>query len=133
MVEIKALNYEEARAEHFKALKDKTECKMIYWTARADLSRPNNLNDPAHIKASEYGADYSYYNDALNALENQPKWISVEERLPEENTSVIAAFEDGHVFQALYAYDGWDLWEGCTGKITHWMPLPEPPEEDGAM
>lgn len=59
-----------------------------------------------------------------------PKWISVKERLPERNTAVIVAVDDGHVFQTLYAYDGWDLWEGCTCNVTHWMPMPLPPEEE---
>lgn len=57
------------------------------------------------------------------------KWIPVSERLPEKNTTVIAATDYGVVFQALYAYDGWDLWEGNEVNITHWMPLPEPPKE----
>ena len=55
-------------------------------------------------------------------------WISVKERLPEENTAVIAATDRGVVFQCWYAYDGWDLWEGNEVTITHWMPLPEPPK-----
>ena len=57
------------------------------------------------------------------------KWIPVSERLPEKNTTVIAATDYGLVFQALYAYDGWDLWEGNEVNITHWMLLPEPPKE----
>ena len=57
------------------------------------------------------------------------KWIPVTERLPERNNSVIAATDNGIVFQCVYAYDGWDLWEGNTVNITHWMQLPEPPKE----
>ena len=56
------------------------------------------------------------------------QWVSVEERLPEENTAVIAATDRGIVFQCWYAYDGWDLWEGNEVTITHWMPIPEPPK-----
>ena len=58
------------------------------------------------------------------------KWISVTERFPENDTAVIVATDRGMVFQCLYAYDGWDLWDGYTVNITHWMPLPEPPKED---
>ena len=57
------------------------------------------------------------------------QWIPVTERLPEKNTSVIAATDTGIVFQCLYAYDSWDLWEDNEVNITHWMPLPEPPKE----
>ena len=98
MAELISMTYEQARAEHFKTLKDEAERKMNYWAARVYRSRPNDLNDPAHIRAGEYAAEYSYYKDALEALEDnrfqyetgfvkgfesaQPKWISVEERLP---------------------------------------------------
>ena len=58
------------------------------------------------------------------------RWIPVTERLPEKNTAVIAVTDNGIVFQCLYGYDGWDLWEGNEVHITHWMPLPEPPKED---
>ena len=57
------------------------------------------------------------------------KWIPVTKRLPEKNTAVIVATDRGDAFQCLYAYDGWDLWEGHIINITHWMPLPEPPKE----
>lgn len=57
-------------------------------------------------------------------------WIPVSERLPENDTAVIVATDNGVVFQCLYAYDGWDLWDGYTVNITHWMPLPNPPKED---
>lgn len=47
------------------------------------------------------------------------EWVSVEDRLPEENTTVIVATDNGIVFQCLYAYDGWNLWEGNEVNITH--------------
>ena len=58
------------------------------------------------------------------------RWIPATERLPEKNTAVIAVTDNDIVFQCLYAYDGWDLWEGNEVHITHWMPLPEPPKEN---
>lgn len=56
------------------------------------------------------------------------EWISVKERLPEKNTSVLASTDKGIVFQCLYAYDGWDLWDGNEVNITHWQPIPQPPK-----
>ena len=56
------------------------------------------------------------------------EWISVDDRLPEENTTVIVATDNGIVFQCLYAYDGWNLWEGNEVNITHWQPMPQPPK-----
>lgn len=56
------------------------------------------------------------------------EWISVKDRLPEENTTVIVATDDGIVFQCLYSYDGWDLWDDNDVNITHWQPMPQPPK-----
>lgn len=56
------------------------------------------------------------------------EWISVKDKLPEKNTSVLASTDNGIVFQCLYAYDGWDLWEGNEVNITYWQPMPQPPK-----
>lgn len=62
-------------------------------------------------------------------------WVSVDNKLPAPGTRVIAT--DGvFVGEAIYALDGrWSGYGGgilrdCLGSvITHWMPLPEAPEE----
>lgn len=63
-----------------------------------------------------------------------PKWIPVEERLPEKDKLVLCIWERvgyGHCGFARYQRD--DVWyvsnEGMP-KVTHWMPLPEPPIEE---
>lgn len=56
----------------------------------------------------------------IQQLENQiadigkkvPKWISVKDRLPPKNDVCVLCHCD------------------TTGAVTHWMPLPEPPEEE---
>ena len=87
---------------------------------------------------------------AISALRQQDvtdkdvgKWISVKDRLPDymgevlviasgkphENITLDGAYE-------IAEYDpveGWilEMWpEWCSGVVTHWMPLPDPPEED---
>lgn len=74
------------------------------------------------------------------------KWISVEDRLPASETPVLVWFKNKEVRVAslewefpsyednYLAYRYWDCpyndgqdWEWF--DITHWMPLPEPPEE----
>lgn len=70
-------------------------------------------------------------DDVMDIIDNGvtvQKWISVNYRLPEENTTVIVSDDNGTVFQCLYAYDGWDLWDDNDVNITHWQPMPQPPK-----
>jgi len=64
-------------------------------------------------------------------------WISVEDRLPEENCLVLGYPEthrtDGACgVERVVKFDGefWSTKHGQPGcvSITHWMPLPDPPE-----
>ena len=65
--------------------------------------------------------------------ETAPRWISVEERLPEENSRVLIIWF-GHIFDVKYLRKGnavtLDRQLLLAGRdFTHWMPLPEPPKE----
>lgn len=89
-------------------------------------------------------------NDAIaciDQLEKKTKWISVKERMPEHGTDVLVLtapgtlslgqncvvaeyihprMEKSGVFINFYArYDDKNIL-----AVTHWMPLPEPPEVD---
>jgi hypothetical protein len=68
------------------------------------------------------------------------EWISVEERLPDVPWNVWAyspPLRGGYGIQQA-SYKGNDIWREanpCDGReikvpITHWMPLPDPPEEE---
>ena len=79
--------------------------------------------------------------DEIKAADVQPvdRWISVNDRLPEEEGDVLVWIVDGkpdgiHHLESEYIanweygnfYDGdWNVING----ITHWQPLPEPPKE----
>ena len=128
MVEIKAITYEEARLEYFRKQRDSAERRMNYWCSAKQADRVGWME--ASDRASEAGMQYNFYKDALEALENQPKWISVEERLPEAKKDVLAC---GDVIKTAYtrgAGEGWFTYDGNKQlhNVTHWMPLPEPPE-----
>ena len=59
------------------------------------------------------------------------RWIPVSERLPGDRDWVIVAGEYGGVSIAQMNIKwGWNGADGETdGDVTHWMPLPEPPED----
>lgn len=71
--------------------------------------------------------------DALELLKAQ-EWISVKERLPEQaGKYLIAALEQGKYTHITTVYFGRHF--TMTGrmaywKVTHWMPIPEPPKEE---
>ena len=66
----------------------------------------------------------------------QPKWISVEERLPEYDAKVLVVIPRyyGRDIRTarLYESGAWLIGDmSAVGSTpTHWMPLPEPPKED---
>jgi len=58
-------------------------------------------------------------------------WIPVSERLPENESYVLAALDDG--FAATVGYTGdWELWDD-SGEVIAWMPLPEPYKPEGGV
>ena len=71
------------------------------------------------------------YNELANNEANKPRWISVTERLPEKYSNCIV-FSDGYVKEAHFCLENFydPIEDYMRYKVTHWMPLPEPPKED---
>ena len=83
------------------------------------------------------GKPLSGYEELIECIENTPtftppnEWVRVEERLPEEKQRVIVRCE------RVGTSVGWILWGRWmtdigpdAGKVTHWRPLPAPPDKD---
>ena len=114
------------------------------WTGNPDI-------DNAIIMLDRIDTAESYDDDRIEAVKavlrrlagNYPVtpdgWISCSERMPDSKTAVLVAREfdrkgDWRMKWATYipghpdANDGW-LIPGASWKPSHWMPLPEPPQE----
>lgn len=77
---------------------------------------------------------------AITALQNQPVWIPVSERLPEKSGSYLTWVRyDNKEFMSIEDIDCEGIFKewNFTGKVLYWMPLPEPyresEEEDGKV
>ena len=62
------------------------------------------------------------------------EWVSVEDRLPEEKVNCIVHYKhaycnnDDYWAIGICFYDGEKFQIGLAYKVTHWMPLPQPPK-----
>ena len=65
------------------------------------------------------------------------EWISVKDRLPDAEGRYIVYAQnltgyeplENPVFVALFAFGEWIFDKWGDNRVTHWMPLPAPPEE----
>lgn len=82
-------------------------------------------------------AELEWAQQHITELEARlPKWISADERLPDNGVPVLIRSSFGEIFTCRrpVIVDTNKSWESNTGefnrpKITHWMPLPQPPKE----
>ncbi|HAO9416002.1 TPA: DUF551 domain-containing protein [Escherichia coli] len=89
-----------------------------------------------------HGAEPVSQTYKLNKLSGNPPvtpdgWISCSERMPEDGQHVIilcdgafvlyAQYRDGEFFDVVR--NGEEFFETQSRNVTHWMPLPEPPQE----
>ena len=95
--------------------------------AMMDLIIEAKRTDPETGSFAEWLAEYLVAH--LPSLTTSSEWVSVEERLPEEKQRVIVRCE------RVGTSVGWILWGNWmadigpdAGKVTHWMPLPAPPD-----
>lgn len=102
------------------------------------LYRIEKLLDTDIVKkdkvASELLEQVLYDIQHVPTLTPPNEWVSVEDRLPASGQNVIAT-NGSDVGEAWYAslsrswyrYNGLE-WNRICREVTHWMPLPEPPD-----
>ncbi|EIG6817212.1 DUF551 domain-containing protein [Salmonella enterica] len=104
----------------------------------------NMLTEHGHLNGRQFNNLKGCFYEALKvAMRNYPVtpdgWISCSERMPDTKTAVLVAVEfdrkgDWRMKWATYipghpdANDGWVI-PGASWIPSHWMPLPEPPQE----
>lgn len=110
--------------------------KHIY---NEDGSRREKLLDPRDVTV-DFPMKPRNLDDIKIAC-NMHKWININDRLPKYNDPIL--FSDGEFvfhgerrFDHVFKRDEWligDLFNEQPAelkKVTHWMPLPEPPEKE---
>lgn len=96
---------------------------------------PNGCNRPGgSCKMFDVALDAA---EAISQLEEQqPRWISVGERLPEDDGYFLCNRNDGSPDVVCMYYGDGDFLtpepelNNISNVITHWMPLPQSPEEE---
>ena len=115
---------------------------MSTYTAKCDIcGAENTVPSYGDWRCKQCGQGYEYdecHRISLTAaqwalLRNPPRWIPVAERLPEENTDVLVSVDENSDDCGMHVCDYYDgkflrADAGYIWGVTHWMPLPEPPE-----
>lgn len=74
---------------------------------------------------------YEAIDIAIKALEQQPKWVPVSERLPEEWKNVLVQFILGGMMECYLSFGKWHIVGGGRKEIEFsyaWRELPQPYE-----
>lgn len=102
-------------------------CQFGAPCARCPAVSYKNCMDEMHKCAADLIERLTAENAALR---EKQRWIPVTERPPEKQQRVIVRCKTVGTTVGWIMFGEWvtDLGPGC-GEVTHWMPLPEAPEE----
>lgn len=128
-------NHDELALYYLQGQKDGLEWAAQLAEANHPLTGDWLYDDPLELaKAIRKGPDMPGF--AGSSPVTQDGWISCSERMPDNDESKPIAIFTGKclgqgMFVATYDDDGFfDYWEGMEIiGVSHWMPLPEPPQE----
>lgn len=128
------------RAEAMRILDPETRsealepCRLDCELMRAKMEEACRVAAEAMQDSEQLRNQLILRNDELLKLREQmPKWVSVAERLPEDHAIVLT--NDGHGNTHLFSHSQAMRYPFNIGPdhpryypVTHWMPLPMPPE-----
>ena len=102
------------------------------------LLQEDNVCEPSDCKYCGVKGSCGYYRTADRLIANGvtvQEWVSVDDRLPRTNVGVLVYTPRlKNIFEAFYRVDGkWEIFsyrggEILNDKVTHWMPIPQPPK-----
>ena len=98
----------------------------------AELYPTNPQTERVGDEYSRLGTQYKW--EGWQAKAAQFEWISVEDQLPDTETTVLVCNERGEIFTS-WASDVdvfWFYGEEEDDRVTHWQPLPAPPTKNPA-
>jgi hypothetical protein len=96
-----------------------------------DKKREEQIKEAARQRADQYdhpsqwSDTYYGFIDGAHWADSHPNWISVEDELPKEKGAYLFHFDDGQTRVEGYFPD-----VRLSKCVTHWAPLPQPPEEE---
>lgn len=128
MSELKPCPFCGGNAKMFSAKANAAGTRFVYWVEC----------NGSMCKCSPKTENYYTKEEAAKAWNKRASdWIPCSERMPEKDTSVLISAQ-GHRVSAFYdAVKGVFMLTETEGlfysmsAVTHWMPLPDPPEEGG--
>ena len=106
--------------------------RLAFEAWMAELYPTNPLTERVGDEYSRLGTQYKW--EGWQARAAQSEWISVQDRLPETETTVLVCTERGYIFTS-WASDVDVFWfydEEEDDRVTHWQPLPAPPTTNPA-
>ena len=110
------------------------EKQLAFWKHHC-TGLANELKKEEEI-ANHYAEMLDKTEEELNDERAKSEWISVEERLPKHLEKVLVCDTEQKMVTAVYIDYGngkgdWGTAVRLTNKVTHWMPIPEPPKMKG--